>query len=242
MAYFENLAADLDLAQHSKDFASLIPTTARVASLPFAIVKQVAEVPSWPDIKDVEEPKTTYIAWLRTLFDGGVDFYPADDDCCELAEQFLVESLRAAQGLPTLAPHYMNVLEPSESIIFTHQGEAVGYKKSHGAPTTYGLRDVPRHGVWAGVISIHDFNDARVAGEAGDVLVCELDGSDSFTSLRPATTTLDLQARASLTSYGLLSPLQRETLPLTHHRVVGIVDAMLTATKQRTKSKTLQHS
>lgn len=228
MAYFENLAADLDCVQGNVDLPSLVRHNREDPSMPFALAKEIGQVIKW-DFRTNVPTKTPYINTIRKWVDAGVDFYPGTMHCCTDAELYIVDSIRTNQGKACVDPINFCLTERQPAVIFTVRGTAVGYKKSFGADSTYGLRDNARHNLWAGMLSAHDFDDTGLTGAPGDVLVRELGENDGFTSLRPTGFSFSLRARQAFARRIPMLPHEREVLTTSHEQLVRDIDALARA-------------
>lgn len=229
MAYFENLAADLDCVQGDVDLPSLVKHNREDPTMPFALAKEIGQVIKW-NFRTNVPAKTTYINTIRKWADGGVDFYPGTMHCCADAELYIIDSIRTNLGKACIDPINFCLTERQPAVIFTVRGTAVGYKKSFGADSTYGLRDSVRHNLWAGMLSAHDFDDTGLTGTPGDVLVRELGENDSFTALRPTAFSFSLRARQAFARTVSALPHEKAMLLTNHQQIVSDVDSLTRAT------------
>ena len=232
MAYFEDLAADLDRAQPSGTLSRYVKKFALSMLLPFELADEIAKVPHWENISNVDRANTTYLAKLGKWLTDGIDFDPDAGDCCQRAEQYLIESIRLNQGQSPIDYKSPKPVDRQPAVIFTIGGTAVAYKKSVGADTTYGLRDSKEHNIGAEVLATHDFSDAKFETETGCIITYELKRKQMFDPLRPAVTSFDVAERelfiATVGGAGL-EPLEYAALTLNHATVVGDIDTILQA-------------
>lgn len=227
MAYFKYLAADLDRTQPSGHFTRYVKKYARYVLLPFDLADEIAQVPRWPNLTKIDRTNTTYLAKLGKWLANGIDFDPGADDCCEQAEQFLVESIRRDQHDELIDHRSLDEVQPQPAVIFTVGGVAVAYRKSVGVPTIYGLRDSKEHNIGAEMFATHNFADARLTRLGSEVVTYELARGQTFEPIRPAVTSFDLVERELFTRYLPVSPLEHAALTLSHETTVRDVDAIL---------------
>ncbi len=238
MAYFEDLAADLDCVQGDVDLPSLVRHNQDDPTMPQMLAREIGQVIKWNFHTNVPA-KTPYVNNVRKWVKGGVDFYPGTMHCCTDAELYLVDSVRSNQGEPCLDPTNFCLTERQAAVIFTVGGTAVGYKKSFGADSTYGLRDNAQHNLWAGMLSAHDFDETHFTGNADDILVHELGEDESFTALRPTGFTFSLRARQAFARRVPMLPHERAALTMSHEQLVRDIDALTRSVLLASKVKKL---
>ena len=226
MAYFENVAADLDVAQSFTDFAGF--TERNMSSLlPFLLAEQITAVPYWNALAAATPGASKYVPKVAQWLRQGVNFNLDAADNCELSEQYFIESVRLARGKSPLSQKSLEVVRPA--VIFTVGETAVGYKKSVGAETTYGLRSNKHHSIWAEVISVHDFEIDSIGTTASGIIVHELADGETFIPIRPGVTSFDAAGRRALARNLALTPLAHKALTLQHYTLVQAVDATVQA-------------
>lgn len=231
MAYFENVAADLDRAQASGTLMTYVEQNAQDVFLPFKLAKMIAKVPHWENVSTIGKTKTTYPAKLSKWLADGIDFDPAANYNCEQAEQFVIESIRLNQHEKFLDPESEDPADPRPAVIFTVDGKAVAYKKSVGRDSSYGLRDSKDHNIGAQLLVQHEFEDTKFETDAGGVITYELEYGQTFTPIRPAVTSFDLAKRRRFIAGAELNALEYAGLTLRHDAVVRRIDDIIKAQK-----------
>lgn len=228
MAYFETLAAQLDTMQDSVSFTNIVSADMGSLHVPFEVAYNIPDVSEWQLVTAPKNDVGDYIAKLMKWMDAGVNFEITNKDTCSKAERYILETLRLIGGKETMEMWSMFEVNAQPAVIFTVNNEAVGFQKSIGVDTTYGLRDVPTHGLWAEVISDNNFFLPDFWAESNDVVLYELGDSDSFASIRPAVTAFAHAGRwrlnESISKDSLQTPLKRAALTMNHDDIVQSID------------------
>jgi len=233
MAYFEDLAADLDRARPSGTLSSFVKDNARYESLPFDFADAISVVPDWTNISQVENPVTTYLAKLGKWLTDGIVFDPNAGKCCDQSEPLLIESIRRNQHEEFI--EYMTVLKAKTrpAVIFTIGGVAFAYKKSVGTNIAYGLRESTKHNIGTEMFAKPAFRNAVFSTDEGGVIAYELKPGETFNPIRPAVTSFDRAERVRFANRQVsLRPLVRAAITLSHDTVVSDVDEILREQKE----------
>ena len=128
------------------------------------------------------------------LTKNGVVFDDTYPDCCEEAEQRLLEGI---------SPYAISNSSINSPIVVTHEHEPVGVIKRYKIRTMYGITDVPEHGIVSGAFHriSNDFSpEAPSANHAWSVAL-EAKDAPTFEPVRLSVFTIPLEERLKLLEY-----------------------------------------
>lgn len=232
MAYFESLAAELDKSQMFIDYSRVVEANRLNPYMPYTLADRIAQNPRWKNLPSADDPSGGYMSKIAGWVRAGITFNVFFTDCCKSAEQYLVESVRLAQGKDPIDSHLVencDVVQPA--IIFTVGNVAVGYRKSLGNSTTYGLRDSPEHGIGAELLFMNEFTEECFWHEDGQPIVYELGEDQLFKPVRPTVATFPHDERAQfcdeIAAGKDLLPIKRAALTMNHDDIVSSIDRVV---------------